>query len=114
MLADGRPCSVEQLAGRTGARCGELGTFLAGHPHLVARLRASAAELPPAPAPKLGAPTPNRAQRTNLHVEPGRNEIIPGLATVQAPVSTSTTTLKGVRRAWRHVPGPARGPWASS
>src|SRR5664280_959725 len=35
MLADGCPRSVEQLAGRAGARRGELLTFLAGHPHLV-------------------------------------------------------------------------------
>lgn len=35
MLADGRPCSVEQLTGRTGARRGELLTFLEQHPHLL-------------------------------------------------------------------------------
>jgi hypothetical protein len=35
VLADGRPRSVEQLTGRTGARRGELRTFLEKHPHLL-------------------------------------------------------------------------------
>jgi len=35
MSADGRAWSVEQLAERTGARRGELRTFLSEHPHLV-------------------------------------------------------------------------------
>lgn len=35
MLADGRPHAVEQLAERTGARRGELLTFLEKDPHLL-------------------------------------------------------------------------------
>lgn len=35
ILANGRACSVEQLARRTGARRGELLTFLEEHPHLL-------------------------------------------------------------------------------
>jgi hypothetical protein len=34
MLGDGRPRSLEQLVERTGARRGQLLTFLERHPHL--------------------------------------------------------------------------------